>query len=88
MIKIFVDSGSSIKKEEREKYNVEVLPLKILLGDREYLDGEDLSMEEFLENLEQIRTELNVPREWLNRSINVGFSGGERKKIMFLPLVD
>ena len=31
MIKIFVDSGSSIKKEERELYGVEVLPLKILL---------------------------------------------------------
>ena len=51
MIKIFVDSGSSIKKEEREKYNVEVLPLKILLGDREYLDGEDLSMKEFYHSL-------------------------------------
>jgi DegV family protein with EDD domain len=47
MIKIFVDSGSSIKKEERELYNVEVLPLKILLDDKEYLDGENLSMETF-----------------------------------------
>ena len=41
MIKIFVDSGSSIKKEEREEYNVEVLPLKILIEDKEYLDGEN-----------------------------------------------
>ena len=47
MIQIFVDSGSSIKKEERELYGVEVLPLKILLKDKEYSDGEDLSMEVF-----------------------------------------
>lgn len=51
MIKIFVDSGSSIKKEEQNKYNVEVLPLKILLGNEEYLDGENLSMENFYNKL-------------------------------------
>lgn len=51
MIKIFVDSGSSIKKDEREKYDVEILPLKILLNDKEYLDGEDLSMEVFYDAL-------------------------------------
>ena len=51
MIKIFVDSGSSIKKEEREVYGVEVLPLKITLGDVEYLDGENLSMDVFYKAL-------------------------------------
>ncbi len=49
--------------------------------------GRDLSMAEFLENLENTRTKLNIPREWLNRSINVGFSGGERKRIMLLRLM-
>ena len=47
MIKIFVDSGSSIKKDERALYGVEVLPLKILLNEKEYLDGENLSMDTF-----------------------------------------
>lgn len=51
MIKIFVDSGSSIKKEERDYYNVEVLPLQILLKDKEYLDGENLSMDVFYKAL-------------------------------------
>ena len=50
-IKVFVDSGSSIKQEEKEKYNVEILPLKILLNDKEYLDGIDLSMEVFYDEL-------------------------------------
>ncbi len=49
--------------------------------------GRDLSMAEFLETLENARTQLNIPQEWLNRSINVGFSGGERKKIMLLQLL-
>lgn len=50
-IKIFVDSGSSIKQEEKEKYNVEIIPLKILLDDKEYLDGIDLSMDVFYDAL-------------------------------------
>ena len=54
---------------------------------KHFQTGQDLSMGEFLETLEKWRTKLDIPREWLNRSINVGFSGGERKKIMLLRLV-
>ena len=49
--------------------------------------GRDLSMGEFLERVENAHTQLNIPRDWLNRSMNVGFSGGERKKIMLLQLI-
>ena len=49
--------------------------------------GKDLSMGEFLEKLEFARAQLNIPKEWLNRSVNVGFSGGERKRIMLLRLI-
>ena len=47
MIKVFVDSGSSIKQEEKEEYNVEIIPLRFLMGDTEYKDGIDLSIDEF-----------------------------------------
>ena len=47
MLKVFVDSGCSIKKEEQEKYQIELIPLNILLGEKEYKDGENLSMEDF-----------------------------------------
>ena len=47
MLRIFVDSGSSIKQEEKEQCSVEILPLHITLGDKEYLDGVDLSMDIF-----------------------------------------
>lgn len=49
--------------------------------------GRDLPMAEFIEQLESARDILNIPREWLNRSVNVGFSGGERKRIMLLRLI-
>ena len=51
MLRVFVDSGSSIKQEEKELYNVEIIPLKILLGNKEYKDGVDLSMDEFYHEL-------------------------------------
>lgn len=51
MIKVFVDSGSSIKQSEKLLYDVEILPLKIYLNDKEYLDGIDLSKEEFYKEL-------------------------------------
>ncbi len=49
--------------------------------------GKELSMGEFLMRLESARTKLDIPKEWLNRSINVGFSGGERKRLMLLRLI-
>lgn len=51
MIRIFVDSGSSIKQSEKEKLGVEILPLRILLGDKEYLDDVDLDLETFYDLL-------------------------------------
>ena len=49
--------------------------------------GQDLAMGDFLQQLESAREQLNIPKEWLNRYINVGFSGGERKRLMLLQLV-
>ena len=49
--------------------------------------GHDISMGEFMQRLESAREQLDIPREWLNRSMNVGFSGGERKRLMLLQLI-
>ena len=58
-----------------------------LIAHTHFDTGRDLSMPEFLENLESAREQLDIPRDWLNRSINVGFSGGERKRLMLLQLI-
>ncbi len=49
--------------------------------------GRDLSMAEFMEMLESAREQLNIPKDWMGRSVNVGFSGGERKRLMLLRLL-
>ncbi|MBR2342543.1 MAG: Fe-S cluster assembly ATPase SufC [Alphaproteobacteria bacterium] len=54
---------------------------------RKFETNSDLPMGEFLSNLESARDKLNIPKQWLNRSINVGFSGGERKRLMLLRLI-
>lgn len=58
-----------------------------MIAHKHFETGKDLSMGEFLEKLEIAREQLNIPKEWLNRSVNVGFSGGERKRIMLLRLI-
>lgn len=58
-----------------------------LAAHRHFETGTDLPMGEFLEMLENAREQLNIPRDWLNRCVNVGFSGGERKRLMLLRLV-
>lgn len=51
MIKIFTDSGSSIKPWECESLGVTVFPLTMFIGNREYRDGEELTTEEFYKML-------------------------------------
>ena len=51
MLRIVVDSGSSIKLDEREKYQVDILPLRVQMGDDEFLDGVDLSVDDFYNRL-------------------------------------
>lgn len=49
--------------------------------------GQELSMGDFLQKLNATCEQLNIPSQWLNRYVNVGFSGGERKRLMLLQLV-
>ncbi|MDR1071315.1 MAG: ATP-binding cassette domain-containing protein [Rickettsiales bacterium] len=42
---------------------------------------------EFMTKLKQAQIRLDIPDSWLARSVNVGFSGGERKRLMFLRLL-
>ncbi len=53
MIKIFVDSGSSIKQSEKEKLNVEIIPLRFMFDETEYEDGIQLTTEEFYKKMEE-----------------------------------
>ena len=51
MLRVFVDSGSSIKQEEKEKYNVEIIPLLINMDNQTYQDGIDFTLDYFYDML-------------------------------------
>lgn len=46
MVKIITDSTSDLTKELLEKYEISVLPLHIMLGEEEYLDGVNITPRE------------------------------------------
>lgn len=46
MIRIVSDSTCDLSEELKEKYNIEILPLHVILGEEEYLDGVNVSREE------------------------------------------
>ena len=51
------------------------------------INKEKLSLMEFQELLEKKADELKVPKEFLSRYLNKGFSGGEKKKAEILQLL-
>lgn len=51
MLRIIVDSGSSIKQEEKDRYQVDILPIHVQIGEESFLDGVDLDINEFYERL-------------------------------------
>ncbi|SHH28707.1 DegV family protein [Tepidibacter thalassicus] len=53
MVKIVTDSVSDLPKEYIEKYNINVIPLKIIFGEEMYKDRVDITPEKVLERIEK-----------------------------------
>ncbi|WP_240375264.1 DegV family protein [Bacillus piscicola] len=53
-VKIVTDSTSDIPSELLKKFDISVVPLKVLMGNETYLDGVNLTPERFYENLEKM----------------------------------
>ncbi len=51
MLKIITDSSAEISREEAEALGGEVVPLTVVFGENAYLDGVELSKEEFYKRL-------------------------------------
>ena len=43
MVKIFSDSTCDLSKELIDRYDVGILPLHVILGEKDYLDGEGVT---------------------------------------------
>lgn len=50
-IKIMADSASEISTENARKYSIDMIPMIVTEGDREYLDGVNFSSEDLLQGL-------------------------------------
>lgn len=50
-VKIIVDSGADFTPERAKALGIEILPIKTMFGDEEFLDGVNMSHEEFFEKL-------------------------------------
>ena len=49
MVKILSDSTCDLSQELLEKYDISILPLHILLGEKEYCDGVDITPDEIFQ---------------------------------------
>ena len=52
-IKLICDSLCDVPKELIEKYEIDVVPLNIILGDKEYKEGIDISNDEFYKRMKE-----------------------------------
>ena len=64
-IGIMTDSHSGILTEEAEKLGIKVLPMPFYIDDKLYLEGVDLSREEFTKNF--VRESMYLPHSHLHR---------------------
>ncbi|MCB0078665.1 MAG: DegV family protein [Anaerolineales bacterium] len=51
MIRLVTDSASNVPEDIRSRYNIEVVPLKVIFGSESYREGNEISVDEFLRRL-------------------------------------
>lgn len=56
MVKIISDSTCDLSSELVERYNIDILPLNVLLGDKEYQDGKNITPEEIFKWADENKT--------------------------------
>lgn len=71
MVKIISDSTCDLSKELLQKYEVDILPLHILLGKTEYEDGIDITPEEIYHWSDEHKTTPKTSAPSLERAIDI-----------------
>ena len=56
MVRIYSDSTCDLSKELCERYNITILPLYIILGDKDYRDGENITPAEIFKWSDEHKT--------------------------------
>ena len=73
-IKLICDSMADLTKDQIEKYDIEVLPLTVILDDKEYKDGIDFELDEFY----QLLKDKKIPSGKIGRRILIRRSDMEQ----------
>ena len=71
MVKIISDSTCDLSQELLEKYDISILPLHILLGEDEYEDGRDITIEEIYDWSEAHKETPKTSAPSLDRAIEL-----------------
>lgn len=71
MVKIISDSTCDLSEELREKYDVTILPLHILLGEKEYEDGFSITPDEIYRWSEENKTTPKTSAPSIDRAVSV-----------------
>lgn len=71
MVKIISDSTCDLCQELLEKYDISILPLHILLGEEEYEDGRDITIEEIYEWAESHKETPKTSAPSIDRAIEL-----------------
>ena len=87
MIKLIVDSTSEIDNAEAEQLGIELLPMKVIFDDEEFIVGVNMTTEEFFERLAKCKnlpktTQINI-EEYTN-VINKVLSQGDQAFVISL----
>lgn len=81
MIRILVDSASDYSLEEVKEKNIEFVPIRITIGDKEYIEGNNLERDEFYKILKESgefpKTSQPSPQEFVNIFQDVKEKGDE-----------
>lgn len=81
MIRILVDSASDYQAEELKEKNIDLIPLKVTIGDTTYLDGVNLNRDGFYRLLKETgafpKTSQPSPQEFLDIFETVKADGDE-----------
>ena len=87
MIKIITDSSASLKKQTAEELGITVLPLNLIIEGQSYLDGIEITNEEFYERLDNV-TELpktsQILPEYFEREFNAVKESGDEAIVILI----
>lgn len=87
MIRIITDSTSDLSAEEAARLGVEIVPLTVLFGEEGFLDGVEITHEEFYGRLEKVQalpTTAQVPPETFINCFQAHVDAGDQVVGLFL----